>query len=74
MIEQRELRAMGAPFLWNTKSAIQPRGIVSASPTEAAKGEVITTDRAHKTSLTTEPRKPLSSKKSNVFKSGHTNS
>jgi hypothetical protein len=48
--------------------------MVRASPTEAAKGEVITTAKAHKTSLTIEPRKPLSSKKRKVLRSGHTNS
>lgn len=69
-----ETRELNAPFLWNMKSAIQPTGIVSASPTEAAKGDVIITANAHKTSLTIEPRKPLSSRKRSVFWSGHKNS
>ncbi len=56
------------------KSASQPSGIVSARPTEAAKGDVITTARAHSTSLTIEPRKPFSNRKANVFSSGQTNS
>ncbi len=64
---------INAQFLWKTKSAIHPIGIVSASPTEAAKGDVIITARAHRTSLTIEPRKPLSSRKRSVFRSGHRN-